>query len=80
MDPSGNGKGIPLMCSCCNLPFAYLRNGVLVVQSRHHGQSHQNVVAVSELSRILTVSVVVPALSPLPGGLAISGNLTGPDG
>ena len=41
-----------LRCAICNLPWAKIRNGVLIVESRHHGAVHVNVIAVSELARV----------------------------
>ena len=36
----------------CRRPFATLRGGVLVIQSRHGGETHTNEVAVAELVRL----------------------------
>lgn len=41
-----------LRCECCGLPFARLVNGAIIVESRHHGERHQNVVAVDELVKL----------------------------
>lgn len=43
---------ITLRCTCCNLPWARIENGVLVVRSRHHGEPHENFIALEELSRL----------------------------
>ena len=43
---------IILRCAICNLPWARIRNGVLIVESRHHGAVHMNVIAVSELEKV----------------------------
>lgn len=40
-----------LICQCCNLPFAYLKDGCLVVQSVHGGEKHINAVALDTLVR-----------------------------
>ena len=45
-----------LRCSTCNAPYGRLQNGVLIVDSRHHGEVHRNVVAVSELARLVQES------------------------
>lgn len=45
---------VVLRCAICNLPWAKIRNGVLIVESRHHGAVHVNVVAVSELEKLAT--------------------------
>jgi hypothetical protein len=41
-----------LKCECCGLPFARLVNGCIVVESRHHGEKHQNAIAVDELVKL----------------------------
>lgn len=38
-----------LRCAKCNLPFAHLQDGDLVIQSRHHGAAHINRVSLEEL-------------------------------
>lgn len=40
-----------LRCAICGLPWAKIRDGVLIVESRHHGEIHVNVIAVNELER-----------------------------
>jgi hypothetical protein len=46
------GGTVTLRRASCGLPFARLQNGVLVVQSKHHGQKHVNGVAVAELVKL----------------------------
>ena len=41
------------LCSCCNLPFAKLQFGRLVIQSKHHGDDHTNGLELQDLERIL---------------------------
>jgi hypothetical protein len=41
------------LCSCCNLPFAKLQFGRLVIQSRHHGDDHTNALDQEDLQSIL---------------------------
>lgn len=41
-------------CSCCKLPFARIQNGVLIIESRHHGEKHTNVIALAELLRMIS--------------------------
>jgi hypothetical protein len=41
------------LCSCCNLPFAKLQFGRLVIQSRHDGDDHTNALGLEELQSIL---------------------------
>lgn len=40
---------IVLKCACCDLPFATIQRGVLMVNSRHHGDKHVNVVTLQDL-------------------------------
>jgi hypothetical protein len=47
------GETSVLLCSCCNLPFAKLQFGRLVIQSKHHGDDHTNALNVEELESIL---------------------------
>jgi hypothetical protein len=46
-----------LICACCSLPFAELRdrrvNVVLVIQSNHKGVSHTNALTAEDLRRLL---------------------------
>lgn len=45
-----------LTCACCHLPFATIqRNGVglvLVVQSKHNGATHTNVLTAAQLRKL----------------------------
>jgi hypothetical protein len=41
--------GIPLRCSKCGLPFARVQNGVLIVESKHRGETHVNVIPLAHL-------------------------------
>lgn len=41
-----------LRCGQCGLPWAKVQNGVLVVESRHHGERHVNVIALEELFKL----------------------------
>lgn len=42
-------KPIVLRCTVCGLPWARIENGVLIVESRHHGQRHVNVMSLRQL-------------------------------
>lgn len=35
---------VPLRCQCCGLPFGYLQGNVIVIESRHHGTTHVNLI------------------------------------
>ena len=41
--------GLTLRCATCELPFARVQNGVLIVESRHHGEVHVNAVPLAAL-------------------------------
>jgi len=43
----------PLPCSRCGLPTGRIENGVLIIESRHHGQTHRNVYALDLLRRMI---------------------------
>lgn len=47
-----SNEDVILRCAVCNLPWAKIRNGVLIVESRHHGAVHQNVIALDVLARL----------------------------
>lgn len=55
---SGDGRlaGI-LECASCGLPFARIEHGVLIVKSVHHGETHQNVIAISDLVGLASETV-----------------------
>ena len=42
---------VDLRCTCgaCRLPWARIKNGCLVVESKHHGERHVNQIALPEL-------------------------------
>ncbi len=40
-----------LWCDC-GTPWAYIKNGILTVRSRHHGEVHTNQIAIAELVRL----------------------------
>jgi hypothetical protein len=54
-----------LLCSCCNLPFAKLQFGRLVIQSRHHGYDHTNAIDLQELQTILELILEDSAKIPI---------------
>jgi hypothetical protein len=47
------GQSFALLCACCDLPFARMQFGRLVIQSRHHGDEHTNALDLEELQSIL---------------------------
>ena len=47
------GKSLVLLCTCCDLPFARLQFGRLVVESKHHGDVHTNALTLENLEKIL---------------------------
>ena len=48
----------PLRCAKCGLPYATMQNGAIVIESRHHGEKHINVVSVWELVMMVLKSCV----------------------
>lgn len=48
-----SGRPIVLKCDCCDLPFATIQRGVLMVNSRHHGDKHVNVIGLRDLIQML---------------------------
>lgn len=55
---------IVLKCSCCDLPFATIQRGVLMVNSRHHGDKHVNVVTIRDLIEMLRKVTEEPVAQP----------------
>lgn len=51
-------RPVPCGCAGCELPFAYIQNGVLVIESRHHGEQHVNVLRLEELIRLLQAAQI----------------------
>ena len=43
--------GIPLRCTC-GLPYARVLNGVLIVESKHRGETHVNVISITDLAEL----------------------------
>jgi hypothetical protein len=43
---------IVLKCKC-GLPWAYLQNGQLVVESKHYGETHLNQISLRKLIEVL---------------------------
>ena len=47
------GKSLVVLCTCCDLPFARVQFGRLVIQSKHHSDNHSNALDLQDLERIL---------------------------
>ncbi len=58
------GKIKVFLCSCCNLPFAKLQSGRLVIQSKHHSDNHSNALDYQDLERILELMCKDGAIMP----------------
>ena len=41
-----------LRCHICGLPWGRLQDGVLIIESRHHGEKHTNAVMVEKLLEV----------------------------
>lgn len=60
---------VVLRCGQCGLPWAKISNGVLVVESRHHGDRHVNVIALEALLRLWAEAIEaqdITVLEPVP--------------
>ena len=61
-----HGQSIALLCACCDLPFARLQFGRLVIESKHHGATHTNALDIKSLKRILEAltddSAIIPGV------------------
>lgn len=44
--------GEPLRCAQCGLPYARIQGKTLIIESKHRGKVHVNVIAISELVRL----------------------------
>ena len=51
----------PLYCAC-GTPCAHLQNGILVIQSKHHGHWHTNTFPVADLVRMVEVEKTEPEI------------------
>ncbi len=47
----------------CELPAAYVRHGMLIVESRHHGEKHITIFSIAELYKAYCQT---PVAFPLP--------------
>lgn len=45
---------IKLGCHICGRPWGYIYNGTLIVESRHGGETHSNVMSLQILGQLLT--------------------------
>ena len=52
-----DGQDEIFRCYKCNLPFARLQNGAIVIESRHHGEKHTNSISVWDLVLLVIKSV-----------------------
>lgn len=50
-----------LRCTACGLPWARIENGVLIVVSNHHGEKHENVIALAELIQRAQIKALQPS-------------------
>lgn len=51
------GKPVVFLCSDCQLPVATLKNGVLYIVSRHHGEHHTTGIPVASLDTEVGIKV-----------------------
>ena len=45
-----------LPCAVCHSPWGYVQGGALVVESRHHGERHRNVLTLERVRELLLQS------------------------
>ena len=53
---------IKLGCHICGRPWGYIYNGTLIVESRHGGETHSNVLSLQLLGQLLSGQPVKIAL------------------
>lgn len=41
-----------ILCNCCSLPFAVIRNKLLIIESRHAGVVHPNGLTADDLRNL----------------------------
>jgi hypothetical protein len=58
------GETRVLRCCCCNLPYAMLDRGRLLIRSRHFGDLHTNALDLEDLKRILDALTDASAIMP----------------
>jgi len=67
---------VVLKCDC-GLPYAEVRDGVLRVVSRHHGERHTNDIAIARLAEIgheeALAALLRKVLTPPPGKAGVEG-------
>lgn len=63
----------PLRCQCgaCDLPYAIVQNGVLVIVARHNGDRHTNVLKLEDVERLLAESKQTPVVLELSARMAV---------
>lgn len=44
---------VALPCCACSSPWGYVQGGALVVESRHHGERHRNVLTLERVRDLL---------------------------
>ena len=49
------GGAQAIICSCCNMPFAKMQFGRLVIQSKHYSGFHTNAITLEELKTLVAV-------------------------
>lgn len=42
-------EGIAILCDCCGSRVGWLRSGLLILKTKHHGEKHVTVLPVQEL-------------------------------
>lgn len=52
----------PLPCAKCNLPYARVQNGCLVITARHHGEIHVNAIPLTQVRALLEADTPPPTV------------------
>ena len=59
-------EGLVILCDCCGSRVAWLRSGLLILKTKHHGEKHVTVLPLQELlslSKTGEIRKIVRALS-----------------
>ena len=51
--PDGQRLILGCQCGACTLPFAYVQNGILMIQSEHYGKAHINVISLEDVRQMI---------------------------
>ncbi len=52
MKTASEDEGLAILCDCCGSRVAWLRSGVLILKTKHHGEKHVTVLPLQELASL----------------------------